>query len=206
LSLKIFSVLILFLSVLGCRKEEEKTINKYRISKSLYPFLFDKGSYWVYKNTNSGILENLAVQSITKDIFAVLPNHPGQGIQSYNEYYTTKYSSSLTDSYEEQFLGYVISRGFYHGGFVFLSSKTIGDKSLNAEITDLLDTLTIENRTFKQVVKMKIIGDQYISDDFNLYYADSVGVIKKEKTKNGTIIETWNLIEFKTVLFQPEVH
>jgi hypothetical protein len=53
---------------------------------------------------------------------------------------------------------------------------------------------------------MKIIGDQYISDDFNLYYADSVGVIKKEKTKNGTIIETWNLIEFKTVLFQPEVH
>jgi hypothetical protein len=203
MSLKVFIILILSISFLGCRKEVgKKIINTNRISKSLYPFVFDKGSYWIYKETNSGILDNLVVQTITRDSFAVLPTSPGQGIQWYEEFYNIKYSSSLTGSYDEQLLGYIISRGLYQGGYVFLSSKKIGDKSMNAELIDILDTLTIENKTYKGVVKMKILEDQYLTGNYNLYYVDSVGVIRKERTENEKITESWNLIEFKTDLFE----
>jgi hypothetical protein len=203
MSLKVFIIFILSISFLGCRKEEEKKIiNTYRISKSLHPFIFDKGSYWIYKKTNSGILDYLEVETITRDSFAELPTSPEQGIQGYDEFYNIKYSSSLTGSYDEQLFGYIISRGLYHGGFVFLSSKKIGDKFRNAELIDVLDTMTIENRTYKRVVKMKIQEDQYLTGNYNLYYADSVGLLRKEKTVNETIIESWNLIEFKTDLFR----
>lgn len=203
MSLRVIILFVLMISFLGCRKEEETKIsNTSRISKSLYPFVFDKGSYWIYKEANSSILDSLEVQTISRDSFAAPPTHPGQGVQWYEEFYTVKYHSSLTGKFEEQLFGNVISRGLYHGGVVFLASKKVGDKTMNAEVIDVLDTLTIEKRTYKQVVKMKILEDLYLAGNFNLYFADSVGLIKKERTVNDEITETWNLIEFKTDLFR----
>jgi hypothetical protein len=97
----------------------------------------------------------------------------------------------------------VISQGLYSGGFVLLSSKKIGDISQNAEILDVLDSLTIENRTYKTVVKMKVSQDEYIAQNYQLYYVDSIGVIKKEIMDNGTVRETWNLLRFRTNLLAP---
>jgi hypothetical protein len=203
MSSKVIFILMLPILFLGCRKEDEKkVINTNKISKNLYPFLFDKGSYWIYKQINTGILDHLEVQTITRDSFGILPSFPGQGLQGYEEFYTINYSSTLAGSYNEQLLGYVISKGLYHGGFVFLSSKKIGDKSMNAELTDVIDSLTIENRTYKEVIRMKISEDQYFIGNYILYYADSVGLIRKEKIVNEAITESWNLIEFKTNLLR----
>jgi hypothetical protein len=201
LSLKVHIFLFLAISFLGCTKEEgKKIIPTYSISKSLYPYLFSQGSFWVYMKTNSNDLDYISVISISRDYFYVPPSTPGQGIRAYEEFYTIRYSSSLTGFYDEQLFGYVISRGLYNGGFVFLSGKTIGDKRMNAELTDVIDTLTVEHKMYKQVTKMKIKSDQYIVGNFNLYYADSVGIVRKEKTENDSITETWNLIEFNTAL------
>ena len=189
----------------GCHKEsKDKDYFQRKISESLLPFLFDTGSYWIYNKSNTSITDSTVVKSITKNTFIVGPMGPGQGDQGDEEYYNILYMSFPANNvYDEQLLGYVISRGLYSGGFVLLSDKKIGDKSLNAEILDVLDSLTIENKTYKTVVKMKVNQDEYIDQNYQLYYVDSIGVIKKEIMNNGTVTETWNLLRFRTKLLAP---
>jgi hypothetical protein len=200
-------MLIMFLSIIfsGCHKEsKDKDYFHRKISQSLYPYLFDTGSYWIYKKSNSNIPDSTIVKSITKNTFIVGPMGPGQGDQGDEEYYSIHYQCfPANNTYDEQLLGYVISQGLYSGGFVLLSSKKIGDISQNAEILDVLDSLTIENRTYKTVVKMKVSQDEYIAQNYQLYYVDSIGVIKKEIMDNGTVRETWNLLRFRTNLLAP---
>jgi hypothetical protein len=202
LKMKMLLILVFSIILTGCHKESENTDYFHRkISQSLHPFLFDKGSYWIYKKSNSSIPDCTVVKSITKNTFIVGPMGPGQGDQGDEEYYNIQYKSFPANNvYNEQLLGYVISRGLYNGGCVFLSSKKIGDKGLNAEILDVLDSLTIENKTYKTVVKMKVNQDKYIDQNYQLYYVDSIGVIKKEIMNNGTVTETLNLVRFRTIL------
>jgi hypothetical protein len=189
----------------GCHKEsEDKDYFHRKISESLHPFLFDTGSYWIYNKSNTSITDSTVVKSITKNTFIVGPMGPGQGDQGDEEYYNIQYMSFPANNvYNEQLLGYVISRGLFSGGFVLLSSKKIGDKSQNAEILDVLDSLTIENKTYFTVVKMKVSQDEYVDQNYLLYYVDSIGVIKKEIMDNGTVTETWNLLRFMTKLLAP---
>jgi hypothetical protein len=200
--LTVMLIMVFSIMLAGCQKESENTDYSHgRISQSLYPFLFDTGSYWIYKKANSNILDSTVVKSISKDTFIIGPFGPGQGNQGDEEYYNIQYLSfPANNTYDEQLLGYVISRGLYSGGFVLLSSKKIGDKSQNAEILDVMDSLTIEHKTYKTVVKMKVSQDEYIDQNYQLYYVDSIGVIKKEITGNGTVTETWNLLRFRTKL------
>ena len=188
--------------LIGCHKEsEDRNYFHGKISESLHPFLFDTGSYWIYKRSNSSIPDSTVVKSISKNTFIVGPMGPGQGDQGDEEYYNIHYLSFPANNvYDEQLLGYVISRGLYYGGCVLLSSKKVGDKGLNAEILEVLDSLTVENKIYKTVVKMKVNQDKYIDQNYQLYYVDSIGVIKKEIMGNGTVTETWNLLRFRTKL------
>jgi len=204
---RVMVMLMIVFSIMltGCHKES-KNIDYFhrKISQSLYPFLFDTGSYWIYKKSNSNIPDSTIVKSIIKSTFIVGPTSPGQGDQGDEKYYNIRYLSfPANNSYDEQLLGYVISRGLYSGGFILLSSKKIGDKSQNAEVLDVLDSLTIENKTYKTVVKMKVNKDYYVDQNYQLYYVDSIGLIKKEIMDNDTVTETWNLLRFKTKLLAP---
>lgn len=205
MKLKVILIIFITLSIIGCKKENEnKSIYTHnKISSSLYSFLFNNGSYWIYKKANSNILDSVIVQDITRSTFENLPSYPGQGSQGENEFFNIKYYSFYTDLlYEEQLFGYVISRSLYHGGLVLLTSKKIGDSIMNAKLISIIDTLTIENRKYKSVVKMKIMKDQYLNKNYNLYYVDSIGIIKKEITENNIVTESWNLIKFKTELLK----
>jgi len=143
--------------------------------------------------------------SIVKDTFAIGPSGPGQGYSGYQKFYTIQYRSTFTNqTFEEDLIGYLIRKGHGNGGFVLLTSKSIGDKNLNAEIIDILDSLTIESKTYKEVIKMKILADQYISQNYYLYYTDSIGLIKKELVVNNVVSETWNLSAFNTILLEPQ--
>ena len=47
---------------------------------------------------------------------------------------------------------------------------------------------------------MRLNKANYLESDLNLYYADSVGVVKKEIIKNNLISETWSLINYNVSL------
>lgn len=197
--LKRIVVIALAFTLTGCNKIEE-VAELVEIDRTLHPYLFDKGTHWIYEkvntnptNTTPPIQDSVSVESITKDTL-----FPEGDARSY-EYYTIKYFSSLHDSVpDEQLMGYVISRGLNKGGFVLLSSKKPTDKSKNAELIGVSEEMKVGNATFKQVVKMKVLKDQFISDDYFLYYADRVGVIRKEKLLKDSITETWNLKRYTT--------
>ena len=217
--MKAILVIAIAYTMIACEKEEQK-YELVKIDDSLKPFLFDQGSYWVYtmypikadtivvqkdsisapkdsvifvRDTVNVLNDSVFVESIAKDTI-----NPVGMPRSY-EIYDIKYHSSLKDStYNEQLIGYVITKGQVNGGFVLLSSKKNGDKSLNAEIVNVSEEMKVENVTYKQVVKMKVVKDQFINDSYFLYYVDKIGVIRKEKLglnvlKKDSVIETWNL-------------
>lgn len=233
---KLLGVLLaLALAISGCVKDPQDSTILVKPDKSLLPFLFDKGSYWMYsmvplkadtlktvpkdslstpkdsivyvRDSTNIIMDSVYVESIEKDTLYVTGN------VRYYEYYRIKYHSSVrikhpasvTDvTYEDYLYGYVISRGLNKGGFLLLSSKKTGDKSMNAEISAVMEEMKMGNKTFKQVVKMKVLKDEYISDNYFLYFVDHVGIIRKEKVVKDTIRETWNLDHYKVSLLKPE--
>lgn len=190
-------IILLFIVLFtGCKKDKEIAQTNYdhhKISQTLYPFLFHLGSYWVFKDTITSTIDSTIVTSITKNTFYFKGGDA--------EYFHINYKSYPTNStYQEELIGYVISRGNSSSGYTLLSSKQKGDKSQNAEITDVLDSLIVEGKTYHTVVKMKIKKDYNIPNNYNFYYVDSVGIIKKETTVNDLVIDTWNLLRYKTVM------
>lgn len=206
-----FSALLLLMVIFTSCKKDKKEIEKIpdppktiwvsKISKSLYPFLFDNGSYWIYKDTISNVIDSISLTSISKYVVPLGAGGPGQGSPGDLEYFGISYYNHTANyAYSEQLLGYVIARGFY-GGYTLLSNKNIGEKNENAEISDVLDSLTVEGNTYYNVVKMKITKDSYIDNNYNFYYVDNIGIIKKETTSNDSIINTSNLLRYNTVMY-----
>ncbi|HET6557934.1 MAG TPA: hypothetical protein VFG54_11510 [Prolixibacteraceae bacterium] len=229
--MKAIIVIVIALTMAGCEKDEEK-YELVKIDPSLKPFLFDKGSYWIYTmypikadtiviqkdslsapkdsiifvNDSINVLrDSVSVESIAKD--TIYPT----GMPRYYEIYDIKYFSSLNDSiYNEQLIGYVITKGQVNGGFVLLSSKKKADKSLNAEIVNVSDEMTLNKVTYNQVVKMKVSKDKYIKDSYYLYYVDKIGVVRKEKLgmnaagKEDSVVERWDLKKSSIQLLKVE--
>ena len=217
-------IIVIGMATTGCMKEDADSTILVKIDKSLYPYLFDKGSYWnynmypliadtlqtvikdslglskdsiVFVNDTIPVTDSVTVESIEKDTLYITGN------VRYYEYYRINYHSTYENvSYTDNLMGYIISRGTYNGGYLFLSSKKKGDKSQNAEIIAILDELKVENRTYRQVIKMKVLKDQYINDNYYLYFVNNVGIIKKEKEVNKAIVETWNLRNYKVNLLK----
>lgn len=199
-TIQVAFIVALAFTTVGCQQNEE-THELVKIDNALHPFLFDKGSQWIYQkgmkdsiDSLTVILDTVRVEAISKDTI-----YPAGMPRSY-EIYELNYVSTLNDSaYNEQMIGYVITRGQMDGGFVLLSSKKQGDKSLNAEIISFSEEMKMENVTYKKVTKMKVLKDKFIKDSYYLYYADQTGIIKKEKLgfnaamKEDSVMETWTL-------------
>lgn len=207
---QLFFILIALSIVLSSCKEEEEyggIDNVSRISENLYPLLFDTVSNWKYKNTENGIVDSLVL--IANKIDTTAKRNIGKGYTNSDQVYLLTYSSEIFGEYTEQYIGYVIKSGFdlsrynYHN-YVYLSSFKVGDARSNATIAAIYDSLIVLNKTYYNVVKMDISKDTFIHKDMNLYYVDSIGVIKKEIKEENNIIETWELMEYQVTLYEIE--
>lgn len=197
----LFSILIFSTLILSCSKEEEPG-SKYfysKINEDLYPLLFASGSYWVYTKQNVGSIDSIALIKVDMDTFTI--QRYEEGVVDEEQYYDNTYSSTEFEIFHEQLIGYVISRGFIYGGYVYLSSHKIGDETLNAKISEIYDTLTVNGIRYSNVVKMELSQDGYLNSDMNLYYVDSIGVIRKEIKQNSSITETWDLLRFNVNMY-----
>jgi hypothetical protein len=202
---KLLIVSMFLLSMLFSCEDEETTSKKpdfYKVDSSLNSMFFDEGSYWVYENSDKSKTDSVIIKDIIKDTLEIGSSMPGQGVTGYAEYYSVEYLSSQFGKYYEQLVGYLISQGFIYGGYLYLSSHEKGDSSWNAKISEIYDTLIVGENIYLKVVKMEIQADGYVPTDMNLYYLDSVGIVKKEIVSDNKITETWNLIRYNTKLFQ----
>ena len=200
ITILLFIVLLIFLNACSKEKEQDSAVHESKISASLYPFLFKKDSYWIYENQSSRQLDSVVVMSLCRDKFTNGPTSPGQGPNGQTEFFNINYESSVFGNYDEQLVGYIISKGSIYGGYIYLSSYKLGDETKNAKLTNIYDSLSVNGILYSRVVKMENSKDQFLPTDMNLYYVDSIGVIKKELLVNDTITETWNLLRYSVYL------
>ncbi len=206
-------ILLCFVYLESCKKDREESntnstytpyqeSNHSKINPTLYPYLFNTGSYWIYKDSASLNLDSIALTGLLRTSVPVPPSNPNQTNLGDLEYFdVTYFSSNISSSYHEQLFSNTISRYLYYGGFVFISSKRINDHLYNAVIADVIDSINVENVVYRNVTKMKVSQDSYINGNFYFYYADSVGVIKKDSLVNDTVVQTWNLLRKNTSIY-----
>jgi hypothetical protein len=192
----VYLIFLFSLIPISCTKEEEPSggNHHYKLSESLYPMLFDKESYWIYKNINTKTIDSISLIEIMMDTIG--PFNVGKGYTSTYQVFNLKYSSRIYGEYSEQYVGYLISRGSTNGGYVYLSSFLVGDSSKNASITAIHDSLIINEFLYRNVVEMNIIKDLYIENDMHLFYVDSIGFIKKEIREENNIQVTWEIVNY----------
>jgi hypothetical protein len=207
--------LILSTLIISCVEEnepdEEVFINNYfhhKISKNLYPYLFDPGSYWLYNTSENDLIDSIYLDTFKIDTLYIGPSEPGQGPLGEEQYYELTYQSSLSGEYKEYLFGYVISRGFIYGGYIFISTNEIGDIRGNVKLKEIHDSLVINNKIYYDVKEMEIAKEYYVNyetgnmldpdsiDSMNMFFVDSVGLVKKVIKENKTTIETWNLLNY----------
>jgi hypothetical protein len=214
ITIKLTWMLLIMLGFGACDIEDDSTYDDtyysaynytyYKIDENLYPLLFDTGSYWIYENINNLLIDSIIIVGFEIDTFYIGPGGSGQGPIGEEQYFNLTYKSDVSGIYEEQLIAYFISRGLVYGGCVYISSQSIGDTWSNAQISAIFDSLIINNRTYRNVVKMKLVQDKYLDTDMNLYYSDSIGIVKKEIIEDSMIVGTWNLLRYNTQLYKIE--
>ena len=120
--------------IISCQKHDDNNNSSYhysKVNKSLYPMLFDKGSYWVFEEQNDNTLDSIEIIDLAIDTILIGPSGPGQGYTGEAQYYNLTYFSTIYGEYQEQLVGIVISRGCINGGYLYVSSFKIGDESNN---------------------------------------------------------------------------
>lgn len=200
-------MLLISLIVCSACKKEEDSYFYHKISESLYPLLFNEGSYWIYNNTDTSLFDTVVLTSVEIDTVVYGPSGPGQGSPGEEQVYVLFYTSSQFGAYKRTLREDYISRSWMGGGepigVEYLSSHKIGDEFMGAEIADIYDSYAVNGESYDKVVKMDVTnyGGNF-PGDMNIYYVDYVGIIKKAITKDDDSIETWELLEHNVTLYK----
>lgn len=192
------SLFILILFVYSCKKDKvepdpvsQSGVNS--ISSTLHTLLFDTGSYWIYSNGSTSDTVNL--NSVYREELIVVPESPK------DETFILNFESTEFNNYSERFMGAIITRDWVDEGWVYASNLELGESYGGLTYVAELDTLLVENLEFYNVSQFRVEQGNYFSNDMYLFYSDSVGVIRKEVLSGGSVIETWNLIEYNTLMY-----
>lgn len=199
-----FTIVLLFST---CKKDEgtnatPTTVQTYhgKINSNLYPYLFNTASYWIYKNTINNNLDSTVVKTISKNTYYLAPSGHGSNPGD-EEYFKIDYLSFPSQTvYSDHIIKTMISRALNSNAVTYISTNTVGNTIDNAKIEAILDTLSVEGKKYHHVTKMRIQATSYITQNYNFYYVDSIGIIKKETRNGDTIIDTWNLIRYQANL------
>lgn len=200
------AILLIITSLFSCNNDSEeiccidaeykRDYYYHTISENLHPLLFNKGSYWIYNNNVNSSIDTLVLIDIKIDTLVETPSAPGIGPPGENKTYNLTYKSTLHGESEEQYIGTIITQGSIYGGYKYFSSHDVGDERSNALISDIYDSLLVNSKYYYHVVKMELTEDKYLSPNMNLYYVDSVGVIRKEIKDGNHINKTWDLVKY----------
>ena len=211
------SILLLFfcLTFLECHKKAQPSTNPtpetgyHYIEESIKPFEVKTNSYWVYKNDSTGVQDSVSVLSTETGMIWTTPQVHGQGGGTQSEYYKINFKSFLNNtSYNNFILNNFMKRNGggtwgQEGQPIYMANSAVGTSFNGMEISLKLNALNVNGITFNNVTKIKITAanqyQQEFANDTYLYYADAVGLIKKEIVLGSNNIESWSLKRWKIV-------
>ena len=156
---------IVVLVFTSCKKEEPCSSKvsglQQPVHTCLSPVMFDKGSEWVYQDTSSSAQENVSVSSWNGE------SSKDHKCGSYSAFLYIHYSSSKYGNYTEK----------YHKEDIFENDS--GNLIYSCQGAEILDSLVVLGTTYYQVKKVTDISYSYTFPDKELYWADSIGIVRK---------------------------
>jgi len=184
----------------------------YSLDTSIIHYKFKVGSYWVYRNDSTAVLDSITTDSIETGYNTIQPGVMG-GSGSYGEYYKMKMHSFATNQYYADVLwgsnivrnGTWNSYGWhpYVGTPIFQSNCDTGTVWSAMKIIAKFPSMTINSNTFYTIVESKITASLQLEPDFAhdtyLFYSPSVGLIKKEEDLGGGNIQSWSILRWHVV-------
>ena len=200
------TLIVFVVSSFACTKQEDPPSNppvRVPISAALQNLIFEEGSFWVYKRLTDSSIDSVEVRG-TGLQWLYISGGPGSGVQTILQELSMTYYSTKFKYYTEYAAYHILTEGKMSGGIKFIGGMNVGDSLLNASLTEIHDTLIINGEAYTNVIEMHVGKDEYIDDDMNLYYADSIGVIRKEIKDSTSVVETWNLIRYKVTVYDLE--
>src|SRR5690606_39636490 len=90
-------IVVTFMAVFSCKKEENKTsVYTNYISSSMKPYMFKANSYWVYENDSTHVLDSIFVTNVHQGFFNEPPTAPSRTTRNKNEYYKMTLHENLS--------------------------------------------------------------------------------------------------------------
>lgn len=194
-----------FILLVSCKKEAPPEIHYTYLNETLEPYMFKTGTYWVYGNNSTGLLDSVVVTETKHGFFKEPPMSPGTPSNKQIEFFKiTMYSFLNANSYTNfLFSGLVTRNGNespYFGQPILFPEYAVGYHLKGAYFYDVIDTLGINENLFFNVIQMKIVSEEQqeliFEDDTYLYYQDNIGLIKKEVDLGQEQFESWSLVRW----------
>ncbi len=225
---KIVYILFISICLTGCQKCKEKqpepvVYTNVEPSQPVKEYcIFKPGTYWVYQDSTSGILDSVWVYQYTEttdtfekptNTFNICPVYLYRTFSSkyrsnnYIEFNTTFQIASNSNMVLES----VIDSTGYIGQYVKLHSPFINNKVMsyitqdNCTFLQQIPTIQLSSITYSNVIKYKhsrdfssyyFINYQHFENKTNTYFAPNIGMIRKELPDSNKV---WNLIRYNIV-------
>ncbi len=199
---KIVCCFLLAFIIISCGKEKNEesscSSNNWEfsyISSPLNNFFFKQGSYWIFQNDSTKLLDSLYITSTRSGCEAVYL-YQGYG---YNwEYYTIDYASyPKNEQYFDVIEGDMMQRNRHPSqypsgqGWILYSNDTVCYWH-----PIHIDSIKISNFTFYQV---QLSHDYFSTDNrADIYTANGIGIVRKV-VYDGKGQQVWNLVRWKII-------
>jgi hypothetical protein len=193
----LFFIALLLTLALSCKKKETPVncpVYDIDVSSDFTPYLFTAGSYWVYKDSASGVTDsNRVITAYMSTYYA--PGHPSNPCpDKFGEFNINYYNYTTHAIYSDRVLFNTIER---HGDGlpIYLTS---GHNYSIIQLIATFSSLQVEGETYTDVKEFQVTtSNGYIY----YYFSPFVGIIKKTTDANG-VITTSNLLRYETVMYK----
>ncbi len=176
--------LVFFIIFTSCSKDDNPCSGKMSgaqmpVFDCLSKFMFDTGSVWLYQDTISSAQDQVSVTSWDTITFS------GGQCGGYSAYLNIRYSSWIHGNYTEE----------YH--LDDIRGEDSGYPLYFCTAPDILDSLVVSGTTYYQVTEITDIDYPYITPNTQLYWADSIGIIRKVYYNGPSNITTYDLQSYQ---------
>jgi hypothetical protein len=175
-----FALISLLLSVIGCKEKEKPTFYMPQDFKDYV--IFPIGSYWIYQDSISGVIDSTNLQLRTSTMldendFPYICEYIIEQVYHSYDNYTYHNTGKINDyisNYSEN-NSYV----YLQSDPIFISNVEIGVSSGNLKYENFYDSLIINNTSFKDV-KVFSSNESFGNIPFSrtYYYSRFIGLIK----------------------------
>ena len=171
--------------------------------------VFKPGTYWIYKDSTSGVVDSVFVTDFIEGHDTLYPSHAASGIYEWFQVnthsaldgYDYYYKFNADDIYHIANTLYAVNReklkpGDYVGTiYCFISPFTIGLTAYTVydvtTVSNYYSGITIGSHLFPEVVKIhetrNVTEEQQVT---NFYFSKNIGIVRKELVDSSKV---WNI-------------